>query len=210
MTTKPFTESVDGKRFFGFMGMRAFMMSAPYMPKYSVPVVFDVSERLIELNPIAVLDWRPKPVEKLANTIFAFQQPMSVDITPIFHANDYIRTIIQTMKSDVFLQTYNTLFYKIPKDGRQVVRDSVLSYLTSKMGKTQFDARMQANFSKRPRGQDPVEQIYNLVNSDQGQALKAAVLAVQRGGDPDAVADASVVSSYEIRYVLSYLNPKPH
>ena len=210
MIVKPLTEKPNDKNFFGFIGVRTFVMSALYLPHLSVPVIFDTSERLIELNPIAILDWRPKPAEKLASLIFAFKPTQSGAIAPVLHANDYIRSIIQTMKSDAFLQAYNTLFYKIPKDGRPPVRDAVLSYLTSKIGKAQFDARMQANFLKRPRGLDPVEQIYDLVNSEQGQALKAAVLAVQKGGDPDTVSEASVVSAYEIRYVLSYLNPKSH
>lgn len=208
MSVKPMSAPVQGMRFYGFMGMRAFVSSFRHMPDAAVAVIFDVAERLIELSPIMILDNKPKPVEKLADTIFSFAFSATPTINPVIHQNDYIWSIISTMKSDAFLHSYNTFFYRIPKETRPLIREAVLSFLNSKMGKAQFDTRMQANFAKRPRGADPVQQIYDLVNSDQGQALKAAVLAVQKGGDPEAVADASTVSSYEIRYVLSFLNSK--
>ena len=113
------------------------------------------------------------------------------------------------MKSDAFLHTYNTFFYRIPKETRLIVKELVLSYMTGQMIKEHFDMRMEKCFQNRVRGVDPVKQIFELVNSPQGEALKAAVNEVlTKKADPDEIADRSIVSAYEIRYMLSFLNPK--
>lgn len=207
MITKNLSATPVGIRYFGFLGVRSFIASFRHLPEQAVVVIFDIAERLIELNPIVILDMKPKSIEKLGESVFNFIFPVST-IQPVFHQNDYIRSIISTMKSDEFLHAYNTFFYKIQKDSRQVVRDAVLRYLNSKITQTQFETTMRDKFAKRPRGADPVEQIYHLVNSERGQDLKKAVLEVQKGADAETVASKSTVSSFEILYCMSYLNQK--